>query len=161
VVHTTKIWRHYLIGHRCEIYSHHKSVKYIFTQIDFNQRQRRWLELMKDYEARINYHPRKAIVIADTLSHKKFWNATAVRRMKPKLRQENGYLNLAIVNEAAMSIEKEPTLKVEIRKAKLEDEKLEEIRQLIKENKSSDFTEDDHGTLWLGKQIYAPNLKSI
>jgi hypothetical protein len=46
VVHALKIWRHYLIGHRCEIYSDHKSVKYIFTQNDLNLRQRRWLELI-------------------------------------------------------------------------------------------------------------------
>jgi hypothetical protein len=47
----------------------------------------------------------------------------------------------------------EPTLEAEIRKAQLEDEKLKKIRQLIKENKTSDFTEDDHSTLWLGKRI--------
>jgi ribosomal protein S13 len=63
--------------------------------------------------------------------------------MRPKLRQEIGYLNLAIVNEAAMAVEMEPMLEAEIRMAQLEDEKLKEIRQLIKENKTSDFTEDD------------------
>jgi hypothetical protein len=50
VVHALKIWRHYLIGHRCEIYNDHKSLKYIFTQNDLNLRQRRWLELVKDYD---------------------------------------------------------------------------------------------------------------
>jgi hypothetical protein len=50
VVHALKIWRHYLIGHRCEIYSDHKSPKYIFTQNDLNLRQRQWLELIKDYD---------------------------------------------------------------------------------------------------------------
>jgi hypothetical protein len=59
VVHAPKIWRHYLIGHRCEIYSDHMSLKYIFTQNDLNLRQRRWLELIKDYDLRINYHPGK------------------------------------------------------------------------------------------------------
>jgi hypothetical protein len=48
VVHALKIWRNYLIGHRCEIYSDHKSLKYIFTQSDLNLRQRRWLELIKN-----------------------------------------------------------------------------------------------------------------
>jgi hypothetical protein len=60
-----------------------------------------------------------------------------------------------------MAVEMEPMLEAEIRKAQLEDEKLKEVRQLIKENKTSDFTEDDHGTLWLGKRICIPNLKSI
>jgi Reverse transcriptase (RNA-dependent DNA polymerase). len=50
VVHALKIWRHYLIGNRCEIYTDHKSLKYIFTQSDLNLRQRRWLELIKDYD---------------------------------------------------------------------------------------------------------------
>src|SRR6185312_10058399 len=48
VVHSLKIWRYYLIGNKCEIYMDHKSLKYIFTQSDFNLRQRRWLELIKD-----------------------------------------------------------------------------------------------------------------
>jgi hypothetical protein len=47
MVHALKIWRHYLIGHRCEIYNDHKSLKYIFTQNDLNLQQRRWLELIK------------------------------------------------------------------------------------------------------------------
>jgi ribonuclease HI len=71
MVHALNIWRYYLIGHRCEIYGDHKSLKYIFTQTDLNLRQRRWLELIKDYNVGINYHPGKANVIADTLSHKK------------------------------------------------------------------------------------------
>jgi hypothetical protein len=81
--------------------------------------------------------------------------------MRPELCQEIGCLNLAMVNEVAMAIEMEPMLKVEIKKAQQEDEKLKEIQQLIKENKTSDFNEDDHGTLWFGKWICVPNLKSI
>jgi hypothetical protein len=59
VVHALKIWRHYLIGNKCEIYTDHKSLKYIFTQPDLNLRQRRWLELVKDYNLEIHYHPGK------------------------------------------------------------------------------------------------------
>jgi hypothetical protein len=59
VVHALKIWRHYLIGNKCEIYTDHKSLKYIFTQPDLNLRQRRWLELIKDYNLEIHYHPVK------------------------------------------------------------------------------------------------------
>jgi hypothetical protein len=75
--------------------------------------------------------------------------------------QEIRYLNLAMVNETAMAVEVEPMLEVEIRKAHLEDEKLREIQQLIMENKTSDFTKDDNGTLWLGKRICISNLKPI
>jgi hypothetical protein len=161
VVHALNLWRHYLIGHRCEIYSDHKSLKYIFTETDLNLRQRRWLELIKDYDVKINYHRGKTNIVADTSNHKKYYNATLTIRMRSELRQEIGYLNLAIVNEAAMSVEMEPMLEAEIRKAQLEDEKLKEIRQLMNEKKTSDFTKDDQGTLWLGKWICVPNLKSM
>jgi hypothetical protein len=70
VVHALKIWRHYLIGNKCEIYTDHKSLKYIFTQPDLNLRQRRWLELIKDYDLEIHYHPSKANVVVDALSQK-------------------------------------------------------------------------------------------
>ncbi|WVZ97306.1 hypothetical protein U9M48_042854, partial [Paspalum notatum var. saurae] len=59
VVYAFKIWRHYLFGQRCEIYTYHKSLKYIFTQNELNMRQRRWLELIKDYDLEIHYHPGK------------------------------------------------------------------------------------------------------
>jgi hypothetical protein len=56
------------MGMRCELYTDHKSLKYIFTQSNLNLRQRRWLELIKHYDLGINYHPRKANVVADALS---------------------------------------------------------------------------------------------
>ena len=57
VIFALKIWRHYLYGEHCEIFTDHKSLKYIFTQKELNMRQRRWLELLKDYDININYHP--------------------------------------------------------------------------------------------------------
>jgi hypothetical protein len=57
IVHSLKIWRHFLMGKRCELYTYHKSLRYIFTQSNLNLRQRRWLELIKDYDLGINYHP--------------------------------------------------------------------------------------------------------
>ena len=70
VVHALKIWRHYLLGNKVHIFTDHKSLKYIFTQSELNMRQRRWLELIKDYNLEVHYHPRKANVIADALSRK-------------------------------------------------------------------------------------------
>ena len=63
-----------MIGHKCDIYTDHKSLKYIFTQSDLNLRQRRWLELIKDYDLEVHYHPRKANVVADALSRKSYVN---------------------------------------------------------------------------------------
>ncbi|WVZ63179.1 hypothetical protein U9M48_012833 [Paspalum notatum var. saurae] len=70
VVHALKIWRHYIMGNPCNIYTDHKSLKYIFTQSELNMRQRHWLELIKDYELEVQYHPGKANVVADALSRK-------------------------------------------------------------------------------------------
>jgi ribonuclease HI len=70
VVHALKMWRDYLMGTHCNIYTDHKSLKYIFTQADHNMRQRRWLELIKDYDLEVHYHPGKANVVADALSRK-------------------------------------------------------------------------------------------
>jgi hypothetical protein len=114
VVHALKIWRHYLIGHCCEIYSDHKSLKYIFTQDDLNLRQHRWLELIKDYDIGINYHSGKANVVADALSRKRYCNTTFARRMQPELQREMEYLDLAMVNESKVRMEVEPTLEAEI-----------------------------------------------
>jgi hypothetical protein len=126
-----------------------------------NLRQRRWLELIKDYDMGINYHPGKANVVADALSRKKHCNATFAKRIRPELHKEIKYLNLAIVNDTTVAMEVEPTLDAEIRKEQLEDAKLKEIRQLIRDNKTSDFSEDSQGTLWLGKRIYVPNLRHL
>ncbi|GFZ15671.1 hypothetical protein Acr_25g0000800 [Actinidia rufa] len=70
VVFALKIWRHYLYGVTCEVFTDHKSLKYLFTQKELNMRQRRWLELIKDYDVLIQYHPGKANVVADALSRK-------------------------------------------------------------------------------------------
>jgi hypothetical protein len=117
--------------------------------------------LIKDYDLGINYHPGKANVVADALSHKTYYNATFARRMPLELRREIEYLNLGMVNETRVAIEVEPTLEAEIREGQLEDAKLKEIRQVIWDNKTSDFSEDSQGTLWLGKRICVPNQKTI
>jgi hypothetical protein len=70
VVMSLRTWGHYLLGNVVHIYTDHKSLKYIFTQPDLNLRQRRWLELIKDYELEVHYHPGKANVVADALSCK-------------------------------------------------------------------------------------------
>jgi ribonuclease HI len=85
VVHALKIWRHYLIGHKSDIYTDNKSLKYIFTQSDLNLRQRRWLERIKDYDLEIHYHPGKANVVADALSRKSYANEMQMLSMSSEL----------------------------------------------------------------------------
>jgi hypothetical protein len=79
-----------------------------------NLRQRRWLELIKDYDIGINYHPRKANLVADALCRKKYCNATFARTMQPDLQREIEHLNLRMVNESKVRMEVELTLEAEI-----------------------------------------------
>ncbi|GKF61598.1 putative reverse transcriptase domain-containing protein [Tanacetum coccineum] len=65
-----KLWRHYLYGTKCTVFTDHKSLQHILNQKELNMRQRRWLELLSDYDCEIRYHPGKANVVADALSRK-------------------------------------------------------------------------------------------
>jgi hypothetical protein len=88
VVHDLKIWHHYLLGNVYHIYTDHKSLKYIFTQSELNMRQRRWLDLIKDYELEIHYHLGKANVMADALSRKAFCHCLSMKPSDNTLCQE-------------------------------------------------------------------------
>jgi hypothetical protein len=79
VIHTLKVWRHYLLGSLVHIYTDHKSLKYLFTQPDLNMRQRRWRELIKDYMLEVHYHPDKANIVVDALSRKHRCNHLTVQ----------------------------------------------------------------------------------
>ncbi|GJV75725.1 putative reverse transcriptase domain-containing protein [Tanacetum coccineum] len=70
VVFALKMWRHYLYGTKCVVFTDHKSLQHILDQKELNMRQRCWLELLSDYDCEIRYHPGKANVVADALSRK-------------------------------------------------------------------------------------------
>ncbi|GJZ42995.1 putative reverse transcriptase domain-containing protein [Tanacetum coccineum] len=70
VVFALKMWRHYLYGTKYVVFTDHKSLQHILDQKELNMRQRQWLELLSDYDCEIRYHPGKANVVADALSHK-------------------------------------------------------------------------------------------
>jgi hypothetical protein len=162
VVHALKIWRHYIIGKRCELYSDHKRLKYIFTQPDLNLRQRRWLELIKDYDLGINYHPGKANVVADALSRRSHLNMLATRELLPKFCKEFEKLNLGwVLNAEVIAMEVDSTLEQDIQKGQLEDAKIQEIKEQIKEEKAPGFSIDEHGTLWYKKRLCVPDAKEI
>jgi hypothetical protein len=141
--HALKIWRHYMIGNKCKIFIDHKSLKYIFTQKELNLRQRRWLELIKDYDLEIQYHPGKANVVTDALSRKGQVNNITTHLMSQELCWEMEQLNLGMLNNMeAIVIEVESTLEQEIRKGQESNEKIKEIKTLIGLGKAPEFTED-------------------
>ncbi|KAA3473714.1 DNA/RNA polymerases superfamily protein [Gossypium australe] len=78
MIFALKIWRHYLYGDKCIIYTDHKSLKYLLTQKDLNLRQRRWVELLKDYNSLIEYHLGKANMVANALSHRAVFDLRAM-----------------------------------------------------------------------------------
>jgi ornithine cyclodeaminase/alanine dehydrogenase-like protein (mu-crystallin family) len=96
----------------------------------------------------INYHPCKANVVTDALSQKKHCNAMAARELPPELCREFEELILLFVNElGAVTMEVDSTLVADIRKGQLEDAKIREIKQLIKSNKTYEFSKDEYGNI--------------
>jgi hypothetical protein len=162
MVHALRIWRHCLMGKRCELYTDHKSLKYIFTQSNLNLRQRKWLELIKDYDLAINYHPGKANVMVDALSRRSHVSQLVVDSIPFELCEEFDKLNLRIVaNTEATKMEVGSNLLQEIQKGQVEDEKIEEIKRNTKEEKSPGFLEDEEGVLWYKGRIYVPYVKEL
>jgi hypothetical protein len=162
IVHALKIWRHYIMGTKCQVYTDHKSLKYIFTQKDLNLRQCRWLELIKDYDLEIHYHPSKANLVADALSRKEHVHAAIVAQLPDELVEDFRRLNLGIVaHTEGVTIEVEPTLEQEICKGQISDAKIQEIKDLIIEGRGPEFVEDEQGTVWFKKRICVPEIDSL
>jgi hypothetical protein len=150
------------MGKRCELYTDHKRLKYIFTQSNLNLRQRRWLELIKDYDLWINYHPGKANVVADALSRRSHVGQLLVDSMPFELCEEFDKLNLRIIaNTDAIEMEVGSSLLQKIQRGQLEDEKVQEIKRNIKEEKSLGFSEDDEGVLLYKGRICVSNVKEL
>jgi hypothetical protein len=138
----------------------HKSLKYIFMLSDLNHRQRRWLELIKDCDLGINYHPRKANVLADALSRRSHANHLVVKSIPSELYDEFAKLKIVAKMEV-IEMEVGSSLLQKIHRGQVEDEKIQEIKHNIKEEKSPRFSEDDQGVLWYKGRISVPNIKEL
>jgi hypothetical protein len=146
----------------CDIYMDHKILKYIFTQSELSMWQRRWLELIEDYELEIHYHPGKANVVVDALSRKSQVNMMVAHTMPYELAKEFDRLILIFLNSTqGVTIELEPTLERDIKDGQKDDEKINKIRQLILDRKGKDFREDVEGVVWFKDRLCVPNIKSI
>ncbi|WVZ98524.1 hypothetical protein U9M48_043954 [Paspalum notatum var. saurae] len=157
VVYALKKWRHYLLGNTCHIYTDHKSLKYIFTQPELNMRQRRWLELIKDYDLEVHYHPGKANVVADALSRKAHCNFIEARPTVRVLCCEIGDIEIPTALEAELyNLVLEPTIKDQIIAAQQQDKGMSHIRDEINDKKKACFKLDEEGVLWFKNRLVVP-----
>ncbi|WVZ90527.1 hypothetical protein U9M48_036820 [Paspalum notatum var. saurae] len=151
VVHALKIWRHFLLGNKCDIYTDHKSLKYIFTQSDEHEAEK------MDYELEIHYHPGKANVVADTLSRKRYCNLLTGEEMSAELCAEMEQLSLDLVTtEQLNELRVKYTLEDQIRQAQEDCPSIAELRVGMEKGLLPDFRVDDRGTIWLKERLCVP-----
>ena len=157
VVFALKIWRHYLYGETFQIFTDHKSLKYLLSQKELNMRQRRWLELLKDYDCTIEYHPGKANVVADALSRKvsgRVANLLSLREMNVELQVSPSGVLLA-------TLKIRPVLHERIREAQNRDDYIIELRKKMDQGKGKEFVIHVDGALMLGNRIYVPKVDDL
>ena len=138
VVFALKIWRHYLYGEKCRIYTDHKSLKYLLMQKELNLRQRRWLELFKDYDCIIDYHPGKANVVADALS-RKVMSALSFQHSEWRLADDGAIL---------AQLKAQPVLKKMIIDAQKNDEEMQKKVQMVRDGDKTGFSIKEDGSLY-------------
>jgi hypothetical protein len=158
VVMELRTWHHYLHENVVHIYTDHKSLKYIFTQPDLNMRQRRSLELIKDYELEVHYHPGKTNVIADTLSRKAHCNYLPAIRLTGEESSTRVLPNLSLFN-----ITLTPTIRAKIIAAQKDDEGMDYINRRMREGdpKVTCFHEDAEGILWFKERLVVPKREAL
>ena len=139
VVHALKIWRHYLLGNKCHIYTDHKNLKYIFTQSELNMRQERWLELIKDYDLEVHYHPGKANVVAGALSRKPHY-----QMVQPLF--EDGFHQMH--PKVLCHIQLSCSLKSQVREGQKIDKGIFHLKEKIKDDPNTQFRVDERVVLW-------------
>ena len=147
IVFALKIWRHYLYGEKCFIYTDHKSLKYLPSQRELNLRQRRWMELIKDYDCVIDYHPGKANVVADALS----------RKTVQTLRALNANLSLSDDGTVVAELVARPNLLNRVLEAQKKDEKISAIIDQIRDGKETEFTVNENGVLCYKARACVPD----
>ncbi|KAL0549529.1 hypothetical protein IC582_014014 [Cucumis melo] len=164
VVFALKIWRHYLYGEKIQIFTDHKSLKYFFTQKELNMRQRRWLELVKDYDCEILYHPGKANVVADALSRKVSHSAALITRQAPlhrDLERAEIAVSVRAVTMQLAQLTVQPTLRQKIINAQRNDPYLVEKRGLAEAGQAVEFSISSDGGLLFERRLCVPSDSAV
>jgi hypothetical protein len=152
------------MGTHCNIYTDHKSLKYIFTQADLNMRQRRWLELIKDYDLELHYHPGKANVVTDALSQKSQCNCVMMDSPVNTLCDELNKMRIEVIPSGTLPhISIEPTLQDQIIMAQLSDKGMQIIKENLhqKAEKYKCFHQDRKCILWFEDRLVVPKNKDL
>ena len=162
MVFALKIWRHYLYGVPCKVYTDHKSLKYIFTQKELNMRQRRWLELIKDYDLTLEYKEGKANRVADALSRKSGLVLNFMKDLSYDLCEEFRRMEIEVVSrggvEARLSaLSSEPALYAELREKQRSDPKLQKIRAAKAQGRAASFVIAEDGSMKFKGRWCVPN----
>ncbi|KAL0548854.1 hypothetical protein IC582_013330 [Cucumis melo] len=164
VVFALKIWRHYLYGEKIQIFTDHKSLKYFFTQKELNMRQRRWLELVKDYDCEILYHPGKANVVADALSRKVSHSAALITRQAPlhrDLERAEIAVSVGAVTMQLAQLTVQPTLRQKVIDAQSNDPYLVEKRGLAEAGQAVEFSLSSDGGLLFERRLCVPSDSAV
>jgi hypothetical protein len=143
------------LGNLVHIYTDHKSLKYLFTQPDLNMRQRRWLELIKDYELEVHNHPSKANVVADALSRKHRCNHITVQPHPSCCDPEEPSLRVVLhgrLNNIALI----PTIKEDIIAAQGMDVGMGHLHRRMESGEAQCFRQDADGVLWFKDRLVVP-----
>ena len=125
-------------------------------------RQRRWLELIKDYDLEVHYHPSKANVVADALSHKNHCNCRIVKTMDLTLCQEMEKLNVEIFQQGSLTnITVESTIRDQIIADQKENKGIAHIKERVRNRKAACFRIDDAGVLWFKNRLVIPKVPEL
>ncbi|XP_073022767.1 uncharacterized protein [Primulina eburnea] len=150
IIFALKIWRHYLYGTSFTIYTDHKSLRFLFTQTELNMRQRRWLDLPKDYDCEIEYHPGRANLTADALNRKVSCTAEDVSRLSAMMMSccSLGYdFDISTTPIQVSTLLAEPDIYGCIRDAQMTDERVQRWRELVSQKQDTRFRVADDGSL--------------
>ncbi|VVA41320.1 PREDICTED: retrotransposon, partial [Prunus dulcis] len=165
IVFALKIWRHYLYEATCQIFTDHKSLKYLFTQKELNLRQRRWLELIKDYDCTIEHHPGRANVVADALSRKSSGSVACLRgRYVPlmvELRKHRVELDVDEQGALLATLQVRPVLVERIIAAQAEDPLICTLRAEVESGTRTDCSVRNDGALMVGNRLYVPHDEAL
>jgi len=168
VVFALKIWRHYLYGVHVDVFTDHKSLQYVFTQKELNLSQRRWLELLKDYDLSILYHPGKANVVADSLSRLSMGSTAHIEEGRRELAKDVhrlACLGVRFTDSAeggiAVTSKAESSLMSEVKEKQDQDPILLELKANVQKQRVLAFEQGGDGVLRYQGRLCVPMVDGL